>query len=173
MRLEQDKQVGDLSSILGLSLEQCSILLRHFKWQKERLIEQYMDTPDHVLDDAGLGSALCRPPKLEKAAFGFMCDICCEDGPGLDTYTLKCQHRYCSSCYRQYLESKIKEEGEAARIECPTEGCSRIVDSKTIRLLASDEAFLRWGSFPSLLPPSFFFPLLPSSVPQTKAKGTD
>ncbi|KAI5814870.1 hypothetical protein BZA77DRAFT_93298 [Pyronema omphalodes] len=140
---EQDKQINEVSSILGRSAEQCAILLRHFKWQKERLIEIYMDGPEQVLEESGLGQDYNASPRLEKVA-GFECGICCDDEPGLDTYSMKCDHRYCASCYRQYLESKIKEEGEAARIQCPSEGCSRIVDSKTIKLLVSSDAWYRY-----------------------------
>lgn len=143
VRSEQDKQINDVSSILGLSSEQCAILLRHFKWQKERLIEQYMDMAEQVLEDAGLGLEFARTPKLEKVR-GFMCDICFEDEKGLETYAMKCNHRYCANCYQQYLDSKIKEEGEAARIQCPAEGCARIVDSKSIKLLIPQGLFTRW-----------------------------
>lgn len=142
VKSEQDKQINEVSSILGRSSEQCAILLRHFKWQKERLIEIYMDGPEQVLEESGLGQDYNISPRLEKVA-GFECGICCDDESGLDTYSMKCDHRYCASCYRQYLESKIKEEGEAARIQCPSEGCARIVDSKTIKLLVSSDAWYR------------------------------
>lgn len=143
IRQEQNKQIDEVSCILGLSSEQCAILLRHFKWQKERLIEQYMDMPQVVLEEAGLGSEFDRPPRLEKIR-GFVCDICCNDELGLSTYTMKCDHRYCALCFRQYLESKIKQEGEAARIQCPSDGCSRVVDAKTTKLLVNQEAFNRY-----------------------------
>lgn len=134
------QQVNEVSSILGLSSEQCAILLRHFKWQKERLIEMYMDMAEHVLEQAGLGPEFTRTPRLEKVN-GFMCDICWDKG--MDTYAMKCEHRYCAACYSLYLESKIKGEGEAARIQCPSEGCSRIVDSKSVKLLVSSETISR------------------------------
>ncbi|PWW80594.1 hypothetical protein C7212DRAFT_350019 [Tuber magnatum] len=134
IRAAQQIQIEEVSSILGLPGEQCAILLRFFKWQKDRLIEKYMDCPDEVLEDAGLGPGYEAPAVLEKLK-GFGCEICCDDERGLDTYAMKCGHRYCADCYRQYIESKIKDEGEASRIECPAEGCSRIVGSKTIDLL--------------------------------------
>jgi ariadne-1 len=101
-----------------------------------------MDNPDTVLETAGLGPEFSRPPKLEKIR-GFMCEICCDDEAGLDTYAMKCDHRYCVNCFRQYLESKIKDEGEAARIQCPSEGCSRIVDSKSIKILVPTDIYAR------------------------------
>lgn len=134
----QDKQIDDVSAILGQPSEATAILLRHLRWNKERLIEAYMDRPEKLLESAGLGPDSEQTPQT-RVMKGFTCDICCEDGPDMETYALKCNHRYCADCYRQYLASKIKDEGEAARIQCPTTGCHRIIDSKTIDLLIAAE----------------------------------
>lgn len=102
-----------------------------------------MDRPDAVLENAGLGSGSQQTPAT-KVMKGFTCNICFDDTPGTQTYALKCNHRYCVNCYRQYLAQKIKEEGEAARIQCPTEGCNRIVDSKSMDLLVASELRSRY-----------------------------
>ncbi|KAJ4347139.1 uncharacterized protein N0V89_011077 [Didymosphaeria variabile] len=135
----QDRQIDEVSSILGQPPEATAILLRHLRWNKERLIDRYMDNQEEILESAGLGeTAANNPPKISKVA-GFVCDICCEDDPSLDTFAMKCGHRFCVECYRQYLYTKIKEEGEAARIRCPGDGCNRIVDSKSLDLLVAEE----------------------------------
>ncbi|TGZ81234.1 hypothetical protein EX30DRAFT_348787 [Ascodesmis nigricans] len=144
LRNKQKEQVEDVRHILGQPVEQTAILLRYFKWQKERLIDKYMDDPDKVLEDAGLGAEWNDDPKLEKVR-GFSCDICCDDDAEMNTYSMRCGHRYCADCYKQYLENKIMSEGESGRIQCPTDGCSRIVDSKTVRLLASPKVLARYG----------------------------
>lgn len=133
---QQNKQIDEVSAILGQPSEASAILLRYLRWNKERLIESYMDRPEAVLEKAGLGPDSGRAPKIESIR-GFTCTICFDDEPGVETYAIKCGHRYCVDCYRQYLAQKILAEGEAARIQCPTEGCSRIVDSKSIDLLAT------------------------------------
>ncbi|KAK1457286.1 IBR domain-containing protein, partial [Colletotrichum cuscutae] len=140
---QQDDMIDEVNMILNIRKEDVAILLRHFRWNKERLIEDYMDAPNKVLEAAGLGSNVAGPPKLE-AIPGFMCDICCEDEAGLQTFSLKCGHRYCVDCYRQYLTQKIREEGEAARIQCPAEGCGRIIDSKSLDLLVAADLNSRY-----------------------------
>jgi len=136
IQAHQDKQIEDVSSILSQPPESTAILLRHARWNKERLIEKYMDNQEGVLEAAGLGSALAEPPRI-MTVDGFMCDICCEDEAGLQTFAMKCGHRFCVDCYTHYLRQKIKDEGEAARIKCPGDGCNRIVDSKSLDLLVS------------------------------------
>ena len=134
----QDLQINEVSAILGQPSEASAILLRHLRWNKERLIESYMDKPEAVLENAGLGPGSGQAPRAQVIP-GFMCEICCEDSPGLQSYAMKCGHRYCLDCYRQYLAQKIKGEGEAARIQCPTRGCSRIVDAKSLELLVATD----------------------------------
>lgn len=134
----QDRQIGEVSAIIEQPPEAAVILLRYLKWNKERLIDNYMDKPDKLLKDAGLGTGAEQVVKT-KMVKGFVCDICCEDAPGLQTYALRCKHRYCVDCYRTYLTQKIKDEGEAARIQCPTTGCNRIVDVKSLEMLIDNE----------------------------------
>jgi ariadne-1 len=103
------------------------------------LIEEMMERREDVLEEAGLGeSSESDPPRLMKVP-GFVCDICCEDDPQMDTFAMKCGHRFCADCYKQYLRTKIKDEGEASRIRCPGDGCDRIVDSKSLELLVSED----------------------------------
>ena len=117
--------------------------MRHLRWNKERLIEAYMEKSDEILESAGLGADAAQSPQTEVIP-GFACDICCEDEPGLESYAMKCGHRYCVDCYRQYLAQKIKDEGEAARIQCPTSGCNRIVDSKSLDMLVASDVKNRY-----------------------------
>ena len=143
IQAHQDNQIEELSAILGQPPESSAILLRYFRWNKERLIEAYMERQDDVLEKAGLGGDARQAPKT-KIIKGFTCDICFENEPGMETYALKCAHRYCITCYGHYLSQKIKGEGEAARIQCPTEGCTRIVDSKSLELLVMPELKARY-----------------------------
>lgn len=109
-----------------------------------------MDHPEETLEEAGLGTNFEGTPKTEVVP-GFMCEICCEDGDDLETYAMRCRHRFCVDCYRHYLAQKIKEEGEAARIQCPGEGCHRIVDSKSLDLLVTDDVKARWAFFSEVM----------------------
>lgn len=135
---QQAQQVYEVSTLLEQPQEATAILLRFSRWNKERLIEQYMDNQEEILDKAGLGQTIrLSPPRIEVVG-RFMCDICCEDGPH-ESFALKCGHRFCANCYRQYLHQKIRGEGEAARIKCPGDGCNRIIDAKSLDLLVTPD----------------------------------
>ena len=138
IQAEQDKQISEVSAILGQSPENTAILLRHFRWNKERLIDMYMERLEETLEKAGLGSDNSQVPKVSKAK-DFTCSICYEDGNDLQTFKMRCGHEYCIDCYRLYLTGRIKDDGEAARIQCPKDRCDRTVDSKSLHLLVPSE----------------------------------
>lgn len=133
----QNRVIDEVSQILGQPAESTAILLRYARWNKERLIEQYMDKQEELLEDAGLGDDVEGVVKISKAGADFMCDICADDDAELDTFAMKCGHKFCVPCWKQYLYTKIKDEGEAARIKCPGTDCNRIVDSKSLELLVA------------------------------------
>ncbi|KAL1989872.1 hypothetical protein VTN49DRAFT_7069 [Thermomyces lanuginosus] len=135
---EQNQQIHEVANILGLPPESAAILLRFGRWNREKIIETYMERAEELLEEAGLGQNFEGTPKTEVVP-GFMCSICCEDGDDLETYAMRCGHRFCVDCFRQYLAHKIREEGEAARIQCPQDQCHRIVDSKSLALLVTDD----------------------------------
>ena len=140
----QDSQIKEVSNILGLTHDSAAVLLRYFKWNKERLIEQYMDNSETILDDAGVDAMSAdRPPLKAKAVRGFACDICCEDKRGLETFALKCEHRYCLVCYGHYVMQKIKDEGESGRIQCPADKCKVVIDSRSVAFLANEATIAR------------------------------
>lgn len=114
-----------------------------------------MEAPEEVLESAGLGANYTATPKKEKLN-GFMCDICCDDDFDMETFAMRCGHRYCVNCYSHYIEQKIKEEGESGRIQCPCEGCSVVIDSRSISLLVSGAIYERLVTVQSYMKPSFY-----------------
>jgi ariadne-1 len=159
------------------------LLLRYLKWNKEKLIEKYMDNASKVLVDAGvtlpetpalpspirtttstssqtsnrrstrsskiLGfskikspttspspanlvpQALKRTPS-KKIDESFVCQICFNDEPGLQTLALDCDHAFCKECWNDYLLSKVKDESEHV-IRCMAEGCALVAPDQFIR----------------------------------------
>jgi ariadne-1 len=147
-------------------------LLRHFGWNKEKLIEKYMDIPEKVNLEAGVHEDPARPKLMQLQ--DFTCDICFRSAedlvvaavtkattssgkgksranskatpvvlPTIQTLALACGHRFCTECYGHYLEQKIKLEGESRRIQCMEEKCNLVMDEKTVQLVIEPELFER------------------------------
>ncbi|PPQ78849.1 hypothetical protein CVT24_002429 [Panaeolus cyanescens] len=55
------KDVDHICGIFGVDVSTAGLLLRHMKWNKEKLIEKYMDNPDSVAVAAGVTIPEARP----------------------------------------------------------------------------------------------------------------
>ncbi|KAJ3035179.1 hypothetical protein HK097_004269, partial [Rhizophlyctis rosea] len=139
----QHKEVSHVSALIGCPPEHAATLLRHFRWNKERLVEQYMEKPEAVAHESGVILDSSKQPKFV-AVPGFMCDICCNDEAGLLTLAMSCNHRFCRDCYEHYLTQKIAEEGESRRIQCPASGCKVVVDEKTVEMVVKEEVCTKY-----------------------------
>jgi len=142
-----------------LQHDPAQILLRDFRWNKDQLIDKYLEDPDIVAINSGLvvppprptpepnkpsskGGFLTRssrkpPPSASFSATSsqtsqepFECPICCDVDPPR-VLALKCSHRFCSDCWRAYIHSKIRQEGEC-NIRCANTDCVLVVPSKFI-----------------------------------------
>ncbi|GBC07663.1 hypothetical protein RclHR1_07600002 [Rhizophagus clarus] len=161
----QDDEVTHVSNILGIQKQHTATLLRHFHWNKERLIDRYVEDSTEVLNKAGVIIDNTKTSKLIKVP-GFICDICCNNDEDLDTLALSCEHRFCKNCYEHYLTQKIKDDDGNLRILCMANDCNVIVDEETIELIVNkdihdryrtllnrtyvnDKEYLRWCPVPN------------------------
>lgn len=145
-----------------------SLLLRHMNWNKEKLIEKYMDNADAVTVAAGVAlpapkspepagrtpSSVRRSsrrttepkpasrktsPRIDTAPAPFVCPICFDDGQ-TDTLALACGHAFCVGCWAAYATSRVRAEGEHT-VRCMAEGCALVApDAFVARALADDPA---------------------------------
>lgn len=141
----QNTEISQVAGLLGCNPEHAATLLRHFKWNKERFIDQYFADPDAILAQAGVIIDDAKRPRWTVIP-GFACDICCADDEGLETLALSCGHRYCRDCYEHYLTQKIAEEGESRRIQCMHAKCKLIVDERTVEMVVKPNILEKYVS---------------------------
>ncbi|CAO3628269.1 unnamed protein product [Mucor hiemalis] len=125
----QANTVDQVSTLLELKKEDTATLLRFFKWNKEKLVERYMDSPDKVLDSAGISITPQTVKKPEDELF--TCEICCDDDPNMEIQSLACGHAFCKACFDQYTAQKILE-AENRPIQCPQDQCNIVMDEKIV-----------------------------------------
>ncbi|KAN0091463.1 hypothetical protein V8E55_005029 [Tylopilus felleus] len=170
--------VEHISGIFGVDASTASLLLRCMNWNKERLIEKYMDNASAVSVAAGISppskappsssvagpersqgtsssarsGALRRPARQTPAPTPkpepFVCPICYDDSQ-LAFSALSCDHTFCTGCWNAYITSKIREEGEHA-IRCMAEGCGTIAPDPFVHAVLGDDT-ATWERFNELL----------------------
>src|SRR5436305_10698686 len=117
----QETQIANVATICFIDPTQAAILLRYHRWNKEKVIESYMDDPERTLKKAGIvnhDDLKGQQQHTIQRIKGFECEICFDDENSMESYALRCGHRACSLCWKTYLSKKIKEEGESSKIQC-------------------------------------------------------
>lgn len=146
LQREQAREVAKVASMFSIKDTDAAILLRHLGWNSERLTDKYLDDADALKLAAGVVDGPGRP-RIQSIS-DFTCEICYltssdEDDGLMATLALGCGHRFCKDCYQQYVEQKVKQEGESRRVQCMQEKCQLVLDEKTVELITSPEVYDR------------------------------
>jgi ariadne-1 len=144
IRQTQETQIANVATVCFIDPSQAAILLRHHRWNKEKVIESYMDDPERTLKKAGIVNDDFGDEHRVQYLQGFECQICFDEDDSRESYVLQCGHRACSVCWRTYLSKKIKEEGESSKIQCLFDKCHVVVDEKAVELLVDADVFERY-----------------------------
>ncbi|XP_040457064.1 E3 ubiquitin-protein ligase ARIH1 isoform X3 [Falco naumanni] len=119
------------------------ILLSHFNWDKEKLMERYFDgnleklfAECHVINPSK--KSRTRQMNTRSSAQDMPCQICYLNYPNSYFTGLECGHKFCMQCWSEYLTTKIMEEGMGQTISCPAHGCDILVDDNTVMRLITD-----------------------------------
>ncbi|ROL43291.1 E3 ubiquitin-protein ligase arih1 [Anabarilius grahami] len=123
------------------------ILLSHFNWDKEKLMERYFDgnldklfSECHVINPSK--KSRTRLMNTRSSAQDMPCQICYLNYPNSYFTGLECGHKFCMQCWGDYLTTKIIEEGmgQCNRLLkwCPAPDCHHVVkvqypDAKPVR----------------------------------------
>ncbi|EKM56049.1 uncharacterized protein PHACADRAFT_174215 [Phanerochaete carnosa HHB-10118-sp] len=145
------KDIRRVADLTGLQPPIASILLQYFRWNEDKLLERFMDSSQDVLREVGepqngpSQETARRPSKRARldTPSEFMCMICCDTPPIEEASDIRCGHKFCSSCWKEYVMTKIKQEGQCF-FKCMQDGCAVTVDEPNIKQLADDATFERY-----------------------------
>ena len=142
------ENIKEVSSITQIPATTIRILLNHFKWDKEKLMERYYtEDQETMFEEAQVispnrsretaESLRSQRPSSAGTASVLDCDICCLSLPRQMMTGLECGHLFCTQCWTEYLTTKIVDEGASQMIECPG-SCNIVVDDQTVMTLITD-----------------------------------
>lgn len=138
--------IKEVRNVVEIPATTIRILLNHFKWDKEKLIETYYESdPDQIFADAHLISPSRKignskretKPKYLVENGEFVCEICYASVPEQLMSGLECGHKFCLNCWTSYLTTKIMDEGMGQTISCAAHNCDILVDDVTVMKLVS------------------------------------
>ena len=129
----------EVSSLLGISEDMSLILLHQFRWNKERLVEDFFSDSDKALEKAGLVADMNggnSEPRREN-----FCRICLSECEPENLYSLSCNHKFCLECYTGYLNSIIGDGPICITATCPEHQCHQRVLSETVKSMCTPEMY--------------------------------
>eukprot|EP01101_Sappina_pedata_P013106 TRINITY_DN93_c0_g1_i8.p1 TRINITY_DN93_c0_g1~~TRINITY_DN93_c0_g1_i8.p1 ORF type:complete len:634 (-),score=264.72 TRINITY_DN93_c0_g1_i8:384-2012(-) len=120
-----EKRIEETATTYELPLDDAAVLLRHLKWDESKLYE--CENLEDLQKKAGIIPTLIDEADTGVMAGKFVCSICDEEEMAIsDSFKLKCGHRFCLGCWRNYLQIK-SQEMKYLDIECPSHKCHVIV----------------------------------------------
>lgn len=136
--------IHEVNNVVEIPTTTIRILLNHFKWDKEKLMEALYDSDqDRLFSEAKVINPFNKElaitkPKTKKNSMTEECEICYMIYPSSLLTGLECGHRFCINCWREYLHNKIMEEGMGQTIECAAHNCNILVDDVSVMRLIKD-----------------------------------
>lgn len=144
------KCIDEVNSVFEIASATARILLTHFKWDKEKLLEKYYSSDQdtlfkeaHVINPLKSGpSAVKRVPSQtatsSRRSQQTCCEICISQFPQASLTGLECGHVFCYSCWTEYLTTKITAENTCQNIFCPATECDILADENFVLSILKD-----------------------------------
>lgn len=142
------ENIKEVNQVIQLSSTTTRILLHHFRWDKEKLMERFYDgDQDRLFKEARIvnpfknnsrSSSEARSLSSRQKIKEFNCEICYLSFIENEMASLECLHKFCRDCWREYLKTKIIDEGMGLTISCAAHNCNILVDDNTVMSLVED-----------------------------------
>jgi len=159
-----DNILHEVSSMLDLDYDSAQILLQHCRWNKEKLMDSYLSSPEKLLKEAGLdlysskfimqqlsssssSTTLTNTTTSLDIASTFKCRICCDDIDMKLSFSLGCDHKFCKPCYSEYLHNQIGDGPACIRSVCPEHKCFQAITKAIYCKFVTSESFKRYETY--------------------------
>mmetsp|Transcript_547 Transcript_547/g.654 ORF Transcript_547/g.654 Transcript_547/m.654 type:complete len:638 (+) Transcript_547:37-1950(+) len=149
-----DKQITEVAELLAIPEATAGAMLRYYRWKQESLLRAYFANPSSVLNESGCVTVSSKKKVTDGSSVSTKridkkgpCLICGDEKLANECTALRCKHRFCNSCWSQYLEMKIGEKQQACKLCCPAAGCNLFVGERLVKRLVSKASFAKYKRF--------------------------
>ncbi|XP_063308518.1 ankyrin repeat and IBR domain-containing protein 1 [Pelobates fuscus] len=175
LRRLKDMLIVETADMLQAPLFTAEALLRAHDWDREKLLEAWMCSPENCCQRSGVQmptpppsgfnawdtlpsprtprttrSSVTSPDEISLSPSDIdtpLCGICmCNISVFEDPVEIPCGHEFCRACWESFLNLKI-QEGEAHNIFCPAYDCFQLVPVDVIESVVSKEMDKRYLQF--------------------------
>ncbi|GFH32845.1 RBR-type E3 ubiquitin transferase, partial [Haematococcus lacustris] len=118
LQLRRDDAIREVTSVLGISDDDASRVLRKFQWDVNRVHDPWFSDMDAVKASVGL-----QDPGPSTTADHATCMVCFDTFPLPEMRSAACRHHYCTACWRGYVNNAIANGPASLDLRCPTPKC--------------------------------------------------
>ena len=141
-----------VSSLLSISSAQAKALNRHFRWDTNRLNDDWFSDEGRVRKAVGLPANGEGEGEASTHQAKATCNICFDEFPPDGMASLACKHAYCKGCYKRYVESAVSDGPSCLELRCIDPRCKLlvtedVVDSLVCRPVSEKYQFFSLRSF--------------------------
>jgi len=105
-----------------------------------------MEDSDRVCAKAGVPS-LDLEKTVEDPDKVYECLVCMDEYKGKDSFALPCGHRYCGTCWKNYLEIKIHDGPHCIYAKCMAPKCPCVVHEDAYKKIVSEAEFKTYSKY--------------------------
>lgn len=114
-----------VKDILYISEEEIECLLKIYKWNKDKLINDWMTNMNKVRKECGVTE---RETKELKRKRKIKCSTAfCGSYNLSDVFALTCKHFFCQNCWKQMLSVSIKDGQSCLNMKCQKNDCNECI----------------------------------------------
>ncbi|GBF98045.1 hypothetical protein Rsub_10273 [Raphidocelis subcapitata] len=124
----QQKAINEVTSVLGLNSDEATRVLRRFKWDVNRVNEEWFSDVDAVRRAVGL----LEEPAAETPRASAKCRICFDEFPKASMHAGPCRHYFCGDCWRGYTHEAVCSGPACLDLRCPLPECKVAVPSPLV-----------------------------------------
>ncbi|KAK1357452.1 Zinc finger, C6HC-type [Heracleum sosnowskyi] len=124
-------------SLLSVPKTSACILLCHYKWNVESLLDTWLADEERVIKDAGLARKGLETSISD--SIEFTCGICFDVFPAHDKIIKSYDHVYCTTCLGTDISIAIDEGPGCLSLRCPDPKCNAPFGEDIVNLLVSEE----------------------------------
>ena len=124
--------IEDVEIVVHLNKSEIRVLLHHFSWNKNALLDAVAEDEEGTFKAFGLQkqSSSTKPVPVRNKCALAMCQICYKTilRKDMDNVCHVCDHPFCMDCWFQYLKHKISIDKICIGLECPMTSCKNLVE---------------------------------------------
>ena len=141
---ERENKIEELMQFTDLPKVKAELVLINNKWNIDIITNDWFDKMQKIKENSGIAQTKLSQTKLDEyfkkhVITGDFCLICeTKIEPG-DAISLECNHQFCSNCFREYLNDKVKDQLTLLSTKCPMQYCNFQVHSEIFKKIFENQ----------------------------------